>query len=119
MPRLLRFAFWAALLFTLIMASLPKPPALPGAPSDKIQHILAFVVLAGLGSAAYPRLGALKLLLGLMAFGALIEIVQLIPGLNRQGDPVDWVADTVAAAVIVGLWSAARRRRPGTAPEPK
>ena len=112
MLRLLRIAFWAAMLFALVMASLPQPPPVPGAPSDKIQHIVAFAVLAGLGSAAYPRLSAVKLVSGLSAFGALIEIVQLIPALHRDADPVDWVADTVAAAVVVGLWWAARRRRP-------
>ena len=110
MLRLLRIAFWAALLFALVMASLPQPPPVPGAPSDKVQHILAFAVLAGLGSAAYPRLPALKLILALSAFGALIELVQLVPALHRDADPVDWIADTVAAAAVAGLWWAARGR---------
>ena len=31
------------------MAIIPHPPQLPGAPSDKIQHIMAFLVLGALG----------------------------------------------------------------------
>ena len=101
--RLLPYAFWAALLFACVMAVLPKPPQLPGQPSDKIQHILAFTVLAGLAAAAYPGARLLKILLLLSAFGALIEFVQTIPALHRDGDWVDWIADTAAAAVVLLL----------------
>jgi hypothetical protein len=34
-------------------------------------------------------------------FGAVIEMVQAIPGLNRDSELVDWVADTCAAAVVL------------------
>ena len=107
--RLLTFAFWAALLLAFVMAVLPKPPQLPGEPSDKIQHILAFAVLAALAAAAYPRTGLNRILLLLSAFGALIELVQTIPALHRDGDWVDWVADTVAAAVVLLLAGLVRK----------
>jgi VanZ family protein len=64
-------------------------------------HILAFTCLALLGSAAYPRLSALKLVIGLSAFGGLIEVVQLIPSLHRDTEVLDWVADTAAVVAIV------------------
>jgi VanZ family protein len=108
--RLLPYAFWAGLLFAFVMATLPKPPQLPGQPSDKVQHILAFAVLAGLAAAAFPKTPLLKILLLLSAFGALIEFVQLIPVLHRDGDWVDWVADTVAAALVLALAALIRRR---------
>jgi VanZ family protein len=108
--RLLPYAFWAALLFAFVMAVLPKPPQLPGQPSDKIQHILAFTVLAGLAAAAYPRTSLVRILLLLSAFGALIEFVQTIPALHRDGDWVDWVADTLAAAFVLGLAALVRKR---------
>jgi hypothetical protein len=112
---LLRILFWAACAFAFVMAVVPHPPILPGHPSDKLQHIAAFVVLAVLGRLAYPETKKRKLLLGLMAFGALIEIVQAIPPLHRDADPLDWLADTGAALtvfVIVALWGylTARRR---------
>jgi VanZ family protein len=112
---ILRTAFWLALVFAFLMAVVPHPPRLPGDPSDKVQHIVAFLVLAGLGHLAYPKARKRRLLVGLMAFGALIELAQSIPGLNRDADPLDWVADTAAALtvfVIVALWAYFRSRRP-------
>jgi VanZ family protein len=108
--RLLPYVFWAAALFAFVMATLPKPPQLPGEPSDKIQHILAFAVLAALAAAAYPCTGLLKIALGLSAFGALIEIVQMIPILHRDAELVDWLADTVAAAIVLAIAALLRDR---------
>jgi VanZ family protein len=85
------------------MAVLPRPPELPGDPSDKILHVLAFSVLSLLAALAYPRTSLLRLGLLLSAFGALIEIVQTIPGLGRDGDWIDWVADTAALTAVLSL----------------
>ena len=107
MRPLLRLAFWCAAAFAFVMAVLPHPPLFPGDPSDKVQHMLAFACLTVLGSAAYPRLAPLRLALALCAFGAVIELVQLIPPLNRDSDVRDWVADTLAVVVAlaaVRLW---------------
>ena len=111
-PRLL---FWAAWTFSLVMAVLPHPPKIPGHPSDKLQHIAAFVTLTLLGSWAYPRIKPLKLLLLLSLFGALIEVVQAIPALNRDSDVLDWVVDTLAVAIALALigWRRARAERRG------
>lgn len=108
--RLLPYAFWSATLFAFVMATLPQPPQLPGQPSDKIQHILAFTVLAALAAAAYPRTRLLKIGLGLSAFGALIELVQTIPMLHRDAEFIDWIADTAAAAIVLALAALVRRR---------
>ena len=108
--RLLVIAFWSAVAFALVMASLPKPPQLPGEPSDKIQHVVAFATLAALGAAAYPRMAPLRLLIGLAAFGALIEIIQLIPPLHRDAQLTDLLADAAAAAAILGLVRLLRRQ---------
>ena len=103
---LLRIAFWSALLFAFTMAVLPHPPQLPGAPSDKIQHIVGFATLAALAVVAYPERSLLMIAFCLSLFGLAIELVQLIPALNRQGDAGDWAADTLAVAVILGaLWT--------------
>ena len=111
--RIVRIAFWLAAVFAFIMAVLPHPPQLPGAPSDKVQHILAFLTLGGLASFAYPRTSPVYLAVGLSLFGALIEVVQMIPSLNRDGDPVDWLADTAAAGLtlIFLRWSRVGRSR--------
>jgi VanZ family protein len=106
------FLFWAALVFAFVMAVLPQPPQLPGDPSDKIQHIVAFAVLAALAGAAYPRTALLRILAGLSAFGAVIEIVQTVPALHRDGDYIDWIADTLAAAAVLGMAALVRRQVP-------
>jgi VanZ family protein len=98
-----RAIFWAAWAFALVMAVIPHPPHIPGEPNDKIQHIAAFLTLGLLSAWAYPRTSLLQLLVRLSLFGAIIELIQAIPSLNRDSDPLDWLADTVAAAVALGI----------------
>jgi len=111
--RVLPHLFSAAMLFGFVMAILPKPVALPGDPSDKVQHIIAFLVLAALASLAYPRVHPVKVALGLSVYGALIEFTQMIPALHRDAELLDWIADTVAAALVLILFALARRFRGG------
>lgn len=117
--RLFLVAFWMALVFAFVMAVLPQPPALPGAPTDKTQHVLAFVTLTALARFAYPQARVVTLILAFALFGALIELVQLIPALHRTADVADWAADVAATlatlAVVEPLRRWAMRRR--SAPE--
>lgn len=99
----LRLAFWAALLFSFVMAVLPHPPDIPGDPSDKVLHVLAFSVLAVLAPLAYPATRPTRIGLLLSAFGAVIELVQAIPSLHRDAELIDWVADTAALAAVLSL----------------
>ena len=118
--RLFVTAFWAALIFAFVMGVLPKPPALPGAPGDKVQHIIAFVVLTGLARLAYSRVRAVTLLLAFALFGALIELVQMIPALGRTAALDDWLADVAATIVVLAVLDPARHllaRRKRSAPE--
>jgi peptidoglycan/LPS O-acetylase OafA/YrhL len=112
---LIRTTFWVAAVLAFVMAVLPHPPQFPGAPSDKVQHVAAFLVLGALASFAYPRTSPVYLATALSLFGAVIELVQLIPSLNRDGDPIDWIADTAAAGLILIFlhWLRDRRRRAG------
>ena len=112
-PRAARVLFWAATAFSFVMAVLPHPPRVPLNPSDKLQHIAAFVTMALLGSWAYTRTPLMQLLVRLSLFGALIELVQAIPRLHRDSDPVDWLTDTAAAALALLLARWWRRRLSG------
>lgn len=96
-----RVLFWAAAAFAFVMATLPHPLHVPGEPNDKVQHVIAFATLAGLGAWAYRRAPLLRLAIGLSLFGALIELVQAIPALQRDSDVLDWLADTVAVAAVL------------------
>lgn len=106
-----RGLFWAAALFAFVMAVLPHPPHIPGNPSDKLQHIGAFVTLAVLGSFAYPAVALTALLVRLSIFGAVIELIQAIPVLHRDCDFWDWVADTIAVTMglLIVRWWRSRR----------
>jgi hypothetical protein len=104
--------FWAAAIFALVMALIPYVPHIPGNPSDKIQHIAAFITLSLLGAWAFPGLSLIQLLLRLSLFGAFIELAQAIPILHRDSDPLDWIADTIACIIVLGViaWWRARPR---------
>jgi VanZ family protein len=106
----LRLAFWAAAIFAFVMAVLPHPPKIPGEPSDKVQHVAAFVTLGLLAKLAYPSTSAFQLALRLSLFGAAIEVVQAIPMLNRDSSVWDWVADTIACILVLGAITWWRRR---------
>jgi VanZ family protein len=99
--RLSRALLSAACVLAFIMACLPKPPGVPFEPSDKIQHIVAFAVLALLARIAFWEARALSIFVSLSLFGALIECVQLVPALGRDADIVDWLADIVAILSVL------------------
>ena len=111
MQRLAVILFWSAAAFALFMASWPHAPELKVASGDKILHMIAFAVLALLGAFAYPTLRLTVLLLGLSAFGSLIELIQLIPGMNRKADWRDLAADILTAAAVLGVIFVVRRIR--------
>lgn len=104
----MRIAFWLALAFAFVMATLPSPPDLVET-SDKFQHMAAFATLALLGSLAFPRLPLIAVGAALLAFGALIEVVQMIPALHRDAEWLDLAAD--GAAVLLVLLPAGVARR--------
>jgi hypothetical protein len=106
--RLLRWAlmalFWGALIFALTMALIPQPPPLPGAPSDKSLHMLAFASLTVLWALAYPGTSLLVILIALTALGGLIELVQGTALINREASRADWCADILAIfTVLIGF----------------
>jgi len=105
MRRLFLLAFWAALLLALVMRVLPTPPKVPGAPSDKFQHMLAFAVLTALALGAYVRAHPVDIAAGLFAFGAFIELAQMLPMIGREGSWLDFATDcgAVLAVLIVGV----------------
>ncbi len=111
--------FWAAVLFAFVMALLPRPPRLPGDPSDKVQHILAFCILTALALAAYRETSPIKIGLSLALLGGAIELVQLVPMLGRDASWIDWAADCGAVAAILLVGTPLRRafaRRRGAPP---
>jgi VanZ family protein len=88
-----RLAFGLCVLVVLVLALLPKDMAMPSTGWDKSNHLLAFSVMALLGLRAYPGL-TIGVLAGLLAYGALIEVLQSFTP-NRSADWQDIAADSV------------------------
>lgn len=60
----------------IYLATTSQPYPIPSAASDKVNHILAFFQLAVVTRLAWPALGKVWVIAGLMAFGLAIEVVQ-------------------------------------------
>ena len=99
--RLVRAGFWGVATLVFVLAVIPAPPSPPLLGWDKAQHFLAFYVLAILAAAAFPRRSLLAIGLPLSAYGAVIELAQMLPFVHRDGDFWDWVADSLAIAAAL------------------
>ena len=109
-----RLAFGFCVLAVLVLALMPTDVPMPSMGWDKSNHLLAFSVMALLGRRAYPG-RTMALLAGLLAYGALIEVLQSFTP-NRSADWQDLVADAVGLALGWGagrLAQAMRRLRAG------
>ena len=84
----------------LVLALMPQSAHLPSTGWDKSNHLLAFTVLALLGQWAYPR-RSMSVLLGLLAFGALIEGLQSLTP-DRSAEWADWFTD--ALGLLLCWW---------------
>ncbi|WP_343609127.1 hypothetical protein [Novosphingobium sp.] len=114
-----RGAFLLLLAAVLYLTLIPTPPhvALDNLPyGDKIEHFTAFGALAFAARLGFPRMPSWLVLERLSFLGAMIEVVQGSPGLQRDCDWTDWAADTlgvmVALVAVRVLYSAFRSRKP-------
>ncbi|MBB3035535.1 VanZ family protein [Alteriqipengyuania lutimaris] len=100
--RLARITLFIAALIAFVIAIVPSAPG-PDSLNDKVNHALAFFVLAALAHAGWPKAGPLRVFLVLTVFGALIEGAQYVMALGREAEVLDLVADMVgtAAGLIV------------------
>lgn len=106
MPRsttitILLAVFWLCLIVTLLFALSPYGDV-PRV-NDKTLHVLAFATLTFLATAAFPAMPLTRVFLGLCTLGGAIEIAQMIPQLHRDAEIGDWLADTLAIAVVLGV----------------
>jgi len=106
--QLWRLVFVAAMLCATVMACMPDPPTLPGDPSGEAMHLIGFVLLTIIARAAFWGAPAWKLMLGLIAFGGAIELLQLIPAFERGPSLDDWLLDAVAVAIAMAAVEAMR-----------
>ncbi len=94
--RVLRWLFAATAVFVMVLSLLPLGPEAPSLGWDKANHMAAFALLALLGCRAYPsHTGAV--LVGLLAYGGLIEVLQSFTG-YRRAEWADLLADALGLA---------------------
>lgn len=104
MIRVIQFSFFAATIGILFLALFPVEVRVVGGHlSDKVNHALAFLVLTILGFLAFPGTKKWYLAGALIVFGLMIELIQMIPFLNRQAELTDLIANIagVGAAWLV------------------
>ena len=109
--RTLRQLFATALAAVLVLSlwPMPEPPPLHTG-WDKTDHLAAFAVLGLLGLPSWPAHRS-RVLAGLLAYGALIELLQGFT-VHRHGDWRDLVADAIGvgiAALVFARWQLRRR----------
>lgn len=106
---------WRVLLLLLIvavsyLALTPRPPPSIDFGWDKLNHALAFAVLAFSAYLGYPASSRARVywLCALVAFGALIEVLQVfVPG--RSSDWGDLLGDTIGIACGAAIGAYALR----------
>ena len=106
---LCRRALPPAVLVVLVLSVIRTAQPLPGQYGDKIEHALAFFVLAALAGIGHAGSAlASRLMIALIGCGLLIECIQwCIPW--REFSLLDWAAD--AMGVLCWLLLAWLRRR--------
>ena len=100
-----QFALLASIAAILFLATTAGPLPVPSAPSDKVNHLIAFLELTLLVRLGWPQLKPLYFVPLLLGFGLLIEIVQAtLP--YRDFSLADVAADAagIAAGMLIWPW---------------
>ncbi len=101
-PRFWLALWWMAVLGTIVVCLIPPPPIPLPDNSDKIEHFLAYFLLASSAVQIYQRRAALVwVAVGLVGLGIGIEFAQGALTVNRMADPMDALANSVG--VLAGM----------------
>ena len=98
-----KLLFWLALISSYVLAVLPQENVPELTPfNDKGNHFLAFSVLTLLLLHAY-RVKYLTTFILMMLYGVLIEVSQLF-AVNRHGELLDVLADSIGIVIGIALY---------------
>lgn len=101
-PRFWLGLWWLAIALTITVCLIPPPPLDLPPNSDKVEHFLAYFVLAGAAVQIYrTRAALLWACVGLVGLGVGIEFLQGALTVNRMADPMDALANSVG--VLAGM----------------
>jgi len=101
-PRFWLVMWCVAVLSVIVVCLIPPPPLALPQNSDKVEHFLAYFLLAASAVQIYQRRAALVwAAVGLVALGIGIEFAQGALTVNRMADPMDALANSVG--VLAGM----------------
>ena len=69
---------------------------------DKMQHAMGFFLLALSARTGFPQKARI-FYIGLVFYGALMEVLQSLLTLTREGSVYDWVADVIGILLCVAI----------------
>ena len=101
--RFMPIIFWLLIVIVTVLMLIELQPTQGGLPNiDKVEHALVFIALGVSGSLAYAQKRH-WVYLGLVALGALYEVLQAQLTITRQASVYDWLADTAGILIAIGL----------------
>jgi len=101
-PRFWLGLWWLAIAVTITVCLIPPPPLDLPPNSDKVEHFLAYFVLAGAAVQIYrTRAALLWAAAGLVGLGIGIEFLQAALTDNRMADAMDALANSIG--VLAGM----------------
>ncbi|MFG6110620.1 VanZ family protein [Stenotrophomonas nematodicola] len=101
-PRFWLGLWWLAIAVTITVCLIPPPPLDLPPNSDKVEHFLAYFVLAGSAVQIYrTRAALLWAAAGLVGLGIGIEFLQAALTDNRMADAMDALANSIG--VLAGM----------------
>ena len=97
-----RLGGFALLALALVALMAPNVGAvLPPGNSDKLAHVIGFFAMTSWFAGVYRRARWGAVAFGMLAFGALTELLQGFATRSRSADPVDFAADALGVAVAL------------------
>lgn len=99
-----RLALVLSGLAILYLATTASNELLPPSPSDKLNHLVAFLELSLLARLGWPRTRPIILLALLAGYGVAIELIQW-PLPHREFSVADMAADALGIVLGMALWS--------------
>lgn len=101
-PRVWLGLWWLAIVVTIVVCLIPPPPLALPQNSDKVEHFLAYFLLASVAVQIYRTRAALLWAgAGLVLLGVGIEFLQGALTTDRMADPMDALANSVG--VVAGM----------------
>ena len=98
-----RIALGLSLIAILWLATTSSPYPMPSSPSDKVNHVIAFVELTLLARLGWPGRTVFHYLVPLLAYGLALELVQSQLD-HRDFSWADLLADAVGIALGLLPW---------------